>query len=89
MKILEKLKQKMPVSREEYDKLYTLLGKLQEQNDLIQSILGDIAVIIEGLKLSDSQHSQIESNLIKIVMAKKPQKILSKADNKDTNRSYM
>lgn len=90
MKILKKLRQKMPVSKNKVDLLITAIEELNTSNKLLKSMIVDISVIIDGLRLNDAQHCQIETNLTKIITAKaQTKKIIPQKENKDTSRSYM
>lgn len=81
MKIWMKIRILIPVTRKKYD----------TDKEQMTSILQNLLTVIDGLVLADSQHSQVEYNLTKMVMQKaedSKKNLNIPADNQDTDRSY-
>lgn len=80
------------LTHSEYNILLDTIEDTLDNMDKVITHVENLKVVIDGLILNDAQHSQIESNLTRIITelrnpASKVQ--ATKEENNDTKRSYI
>ena len=80
------------ITNSKYEELLEIIEQQSDNMDKIITYVENFKTVIDGLLLNDAQHSQIESNLTRIINEiRNPVKTPTsmKAENEDTKKSYL